>query len=34
MLFFKLLPKNTKSVTELEIWGKSIYRIKRYIGWN
>lgn len=33
-LFFKLLPRNTKSVTELEIWENGIYRIERYIGWR
>lgn len=33
-LFFKLLPKNTKSVTELEIWEKGIHRIERYTGWR
>jgi hypothetical protein len=33
-LFFKLIPRHTKSVTEVEVWGDGICRIERYIGWR
>lgn len=33
-VFLKLIPKHTKCVTELEIWGNGVYRIERYIGWR
>lgn len=32
--FFKLTPRHTKSVTEVEVWGDGTYKIERYIGWR